>query len=205
MNGQGLADDRLLSPCVGTCRLDPTSGWCVGCGRTGDELGAWGALDAAAREATWRRLPARLDWLGTRYRLLPWAPQGLADRLEPVLRSTPGSWWTADAALGGPGTTRREPGRVSLLTPAGRFELSLAPGLRAFLLPARVGVRLAFCLHRSRLPEAPEGPLVPAPRIARIDGGDAPGAPDLAALPTDYLAVAGFTPTASLPASLVAD
>ena len=28
----------LPSPCVGTCELDVVTGWCVGCGRTGDEI-----------------------------------------------------------------------------------------------------------------------------------------------------------------------
>ena len=29
------------SPCVDICRMDRRTGWCVGCLRTADEIGAW--------------------------------------------------------------------------------------------------------------------------------------------------------------------
>ncbi|BDW94471.1 DUF1289 domain-containing protein [Thalassospira tepidiphila] len=31
----------VKSPCIGTCVLDPKSGYCMGCYRTGDEIGSW--------------------------------------------------------------------------------------------------------------------------------------------------------------------
>ena len=31
----------VKSPCNGTCLLDPRSGYCMGCYRTGDEIGSW--------------------------------------------------------------------------------------------------------------------------------------------------------------------
>jgi uncharacterized protein len=31
----------IPSPCVGICRLDPTTGLCLGCMRTSDEIAAW--------------------------------------------------------------------------------------------------------------------------------------------------------------------
>jgi predicted Fe-S protein YdhL (DUF1289 family) len=34
----------VKSPCIGTCVLDPKSGYCTGCYRTGDEIGAWMGL-----------------------------------------------------------------------------------------------------------------------------------------------------------------
>ncbi len=34
----------VKSPCIGTCVLDPRSGYCMGCYRTGDEIGAWMGL-----------------------------------------------------------------------------------------------------------------------------------------------------------------
>lgn len=34
----------VKSPCIGTCVLDPKSGYCMGCFRTGDEIGAWTGL-----------------------------------------------------------------------------------------------------------------------------------------------------------------
>jgi predicted Fe-S protein YdhL (DUF1289 family) len=37
-----------LTPCTGICRLDGR-GYCVGCRRTGDEIGRWAMLDDAER------------------------------------------------------------------------------------------------------------------------------------------------------------
>lgn len=41
----------VASPCIDICRLDPATGWCVGCGRTGDEIAAWLTMSEAARHA----------------------------------------------------------------------------------------------------------------------------------------------------------
>lgn len=48
------------TPCIRLCTLDPTGRQCIGCGRTLEEIGAWAALDEAARRAIMARLPARL-------------------------------------------------------------------------------------------------------------------------------------------------
>lgn len=37
-----------LSPCIGTCRLDGR-GFCVGCQRTGEEIGRWRMMSDAER------------------------------------------------------------------------------------------------------------------------------------------------------------
>jgi hypothetical protein len=50
---------EIPSPCTSVCTLDPATGWCAGCLRTIDEIAAWGSLDAAAKRAVWKRLPAR--------------------------------------------------------------------------------------------------------------------------------------------------
>ena len=47
------------SPCTEVCTIDATTGWCTGCKRTIEEIGAWGTLDDAAKLAVWARLPAR--------------------------------------------------------------------------------------------------------------------------------------------------
>jgi predicted Fe-S protein YdhL (DUF1289 family) len=39
-----------LTPCIQICRLD-ARGYCIGCRRTGEEIGRWSALDDAER---WR-------------------------------------------------------------------------------------------------------------------------------------------------------
>ena len=50
---------EIPSPCTSVCTIDPATGWCAGCLRTIDEIAAWGSLDAAAKRAVWKRLPAR--------------------------------------------------------------------------------------------------------------------------------------------------
>jgi len=54
------------SPCVSTCVVDPRSGYCIGCGRTGAEISAWPTLDDAARRAIRDALPARLAAMTSR-------------------------------------------------------------------------------------------------------------------------------------------
>lgn len=39
------------SPCTNACRIDPASGFCVGCRRSLDEIANWSRLDAPARLA----------------------------------------------------------------------------------------------------------------------------------------------------------
>lgn len=47
------------SPCIGVCRLDPQSRFCIGCFRTCDELAEWGAASEARKEAILELLPGR--------------------------------------------------------------------------------------------------------------------------------------------------
>lgn len=48
-----------LSPCVGVCRMDKESGFCVGCGRSRDEIKAWGVADEDEKRAILARLETR--------------------------------------------------------------------------------------------------------------------------------------------------
>lgn len=50
-----LAECAADSPCTGHCVLDGR-GVCEGCGRTMEEIVAWGSLDAAARRQVLDRL-----------------------------------------------------------------------------------------------------------------------------------------------------
>ena len=47
------------SPCTSVCRMDETSGLCIGCARTLDEIASWSVLDDAAKRAIVASLPAR--------------------------------------------------------------------------------------------------------------------------------------------------
>jgi len=50
----------LVTPCVQICVIDPLSGLCIGCGRTGEEIAAWPTLDETQRRSIMARLDARL-------------------------------------------------------------------------------------------------------------------------------------------------
>jgi predicted Fe-S protein YdhL (DUF1289 family) len=54
-----MTDDPIPSPCTKVCQIDPRTGWCLGCWRTGEEIGAWPGLDNAGRRALLDRLPPR--------------------------------------------------------------------------------------------------------------------------------------------------
>jgi len=45
--------------------MDEPSGYCVGCGRTLDEIALWSVLDDDDKRAVWALLPARLAHLPT--------------------------------------------------------------------------------------------------------------------------------------------
>ena len=50
----------VLSPCTNLCTLDPTTGLCLGCGRTMDEIVKWAGYSEAERRAIVAALPARM-------------------------------------------------------------------------------------------------------------------------------------------------
>lgn len=50
----------VASPCTKVCVLDRDTGYCFGCGRTGDEIAAWPTMSEAERADLVQRLPARL-------------------------------------------------------------------------------------------------------------------------------------------------
>ena len=50
----------IESPCNLVCTIDPLSGYCLGCGRTGDEIAGWTALSPTARRDLMSLLPDRL-------------------------------------------------------------------------------------------------------------------------------------------------
>ncbi|MCB1533781.1 MAG: DUF1289 domain-containing protein [Rhodoblastus sp.] len=48
------------SPCNGVCRMDDTSGLCMGCGRTLSEIGDWGSMSDEQRARVRDLLPERM-------------------------------------------------------------------------------------------------------------------------------------------------
>lgn len=64
MNGPARAGPApIQSPCTGICQIDAASGWCVGCGRTLDEIVRWGGTDDSDREGVMAQLPERMRGL----------------------------------------------------------------------------------------------------------------------------------------------
>lgn len=49
----------IPSPCNGTCTLDPRTGWCLGCWRTGAEIMAWPTATTEQRRALLAELERR--------------------------------------------------------------------------------------------------------------------------------------------------
>lgn len=60
------------SPCVNVCRMNETTGLCVGCHRTLDEIAQWSVLGDEAKRAVWLLLRERR--LATQSAALPPAP-----------------------------------------------------------------------------------------------------------------------------------
>jgi hypothetical protein len=60
MAGSRIAPaDEVASPCISVCEMDAATGFCRGCLRTLDEIGAWSVLDADGKRAVLAALPAR--------------------------------------------------------------------------------------------------------------------------------------------------
>lgn len=49
------------SPCILVCSIDWKSGFCFGCGRTRDEIGAWMTMSPDERRVVMAQLPDRLS------------------------------------------------------------------------------------------------------------------------------------------------
>lgn len=51
----------MESPCILVCSIDDNTGYCFGCGRTRDEIGAWTLYTSEERRNIMELLPARLE------------------------------------------------------------------------------------------------------------------------------------------------
>lgn len=59
--GRSVQGQGVPSPCRSVCQMDAATGWCRGCLRTLDEIGAWGQADQASKQAIWQRIAQRLE------------------------------------------------------------------------------------------------------------------------------------------------
>lgn len=51
---------RVSSPCIQVCVIDPITRFCMGCGRTGEEIASWPFKTEDDRLALMATLPERL-------------------------------------------------------------------------------------------------------------------------------------------------
>jgi len=51
----------IVSPCIKVCAIDGTSGLCLGCGRTLNEIAQWARFDETERRQVMDALPGRLE------------------------------------------------------------------------------------------------------------------------------------------------
>jgi predicted Fe-S protein YdhL (DUF1289 family) len=63
-----MIEHDIETPCIKVCVVDPETGFCIGCGRTRGEIGAWLALSASERHAIVLGLPERVATLTQRKR-----------------------------------------------------------------------------------------------------------------------------------------
>jgi predicted Fe-S protein YdhL (DUF1289 family) len=49
----------IETPCVKICTIDARQGFCLGCGRTRDEIARWAGMSAAERSRIINELPER--------------------------------------------------------------------------------------------------------------------------------------------------
>ena len=169
------------SPCIGVCRLDEDTGYCLGCGRTGAEIAEWGGADDLRKAAIWQMLPARLKTLGTKARLLPWSPHQIGAWVAERLSASSGSWVVGiSGAIAefpcGPEVVvdgANAPTTVTARRPDGAFRLEVHDKLRALAFgadPASSVVVLALPRTRVALPvRATLTPLGPDTRAIHAE------------------------------------
>ncbi len=60
--------NQIESPCILVCSIDLKTGYCFGCGRSRDEIGAWTTMTPKQRSDVTSELKARLDTVKRRPR-----------------------------------------------------------------------------------------------------------------------------------------
>lgn len=66
-----MTEADVPSPCTNVCKIDPLSGWCLGCARSLDEIMVWSKASPDQKLAIWRKLPPRFQALGLPNRAMP--------------------------------------------------------------------------------------------------------------------------------------
>lgn len=80
------------TPCIGVCKIDESSGLCLGCARNPEEIGAWRDATPFYKRAVWEALPPRRAKLGLTVSRLPWSSGEIGAMIERTLRTRSGRW-----------------------------------------------------------------------------------------------------------------
>ena len=151
------------SPCIGVCRLDDATGFCLGCARTGEEIATWGDLPPDRLAGVWNELPERRGRLGLSVHRLDWSLRDIGAFVAGTLRSGGGTWVSGihgavadfcigdgeEAALGHEGPV------VTAATERGAIAFHLSDRIRALAVGTDV---IVLALPRVDVPaEAPLG------------------------------------------------
>lgn len=168
----------IASPCVGVCRIDRDTGYCIGCARTGAEIAGWRDAAPAAREAVWTALPGRFDALGVVARRLPWGRAEALDFVEQTIRGATGASSRGTPGLGtsskgtwalgvvgavgeflrGPGEAveiRRTETAIEALTPRAALRLSLPEDVRALSVETGTSAKPIVLAVKAETPPLP--------------------------------------------------
>jgi hypothetical protein len=165
--------------------VESETGFCTGCARTIDEIGAWPSASDENKRAIWRRLPPRRAVLGFESWRLPWTAKDLSCFLRVSLREGFGIW-----TLGLPGLQASFTGgtgakvRVCLLSGAiiaerGNMAISLNPHEKAASFAYRYGERaeglaLGIAIPKGRVvfspaPDLDSNAIRPADRVFPLE------------------------------------
>jgi len=80
------------SPCVGICRIDEGSGFCIGCARTRSEIASWRTASSEMRSRIWSELPSRRAALGLQLHRLAWTRDDIHSFVADMIASERGTW-----------------------------------------------------------------------------------------------------------------
>lgn len=131
----------IPSPCIGLCRIDETSGLCLGCARTRDEIAKWSQAAEDELKRLWAEFPARRMRLGIGVHRLPWTRDRIRSFIVDTLRFDGGTWVSgiygavAEFCVGENEPLDLDVGEtvVNASTPRGAISLHLSEHVRALV------------------------------------------------------------------------
>ena len=140
------------SPCVGVCRIDEGSGFCIGCARSGAEIASWRTASSETLSRIWAELPSRRAALGLKLHRLAWTRDDIHSFVADTIASDHGTWVggvygaVAEFCIGEDEAVEisdRGAGRFTASTARAAISMSLSDRVRAFAFDHKHVVMLA--------------------------------------------------------------